>query len=374
LKHPKVIILFFLSFISLSGYLFNFIDFNYDFSKIQNKNLRSFIVDVEVNKMFNRSLTPSVILPNSIQEEKIILNKIKKYIRKNNTKSINRIDKVYSILSFLPKNQNKKLIELKKINSLLLKNRKYASKLNKNLRSKWSDLEKMSSATRVSIKTLPLSVKKSFMGIKKYKDKRVILVFPKADLSHGLEVLQFSDQLKQIKVAGKPLEVASDAMIFAEILKIIQKEGPYILFFTIIGVLLIVSINFSSIKEGLIIGVPLIGAFILIIGVLALFHISLDFFNVIMFPIILGIGVDSFIHIFHRYKESKNLKIAIQNTGEATALSSITTLTGFGVLMFAGNEAMQSMGLISIIGISFTFITSIIVFPAIIQNLLVKSK
>ena len=100
-----------------------------------------------------------------------------------------------------------------------------------------------------------------------------------------------------------------------------------------LAVFLVVSLNFSSIREGAIISMPLVVALGLKIGMLSLLDHPLDFFNIIMFPIIIGIGVDSSIHLYHRFRETDDIFIAAKTTGGAILLSSFTSIIGFGSLI-----------------------------------------
>ena len=63
---------------------------------------------------------------------------------------------------------------------------------------------------------------------------------------------------------------------------------------------------------------------------MGLLNLPVDFFNVIIFPIIIGIGIDSSVHIYNRYTEEGDMLKSVTLTGEAVSLSALTTLIGFG--------------------------------------------
>ena len=119
---------------------------------------------------------------------------------------------------------------------------------------------------------------------------------------------------------------------------------------------------------------PLVVALGLKIGMLSLLDHPLDFFNIIMFPIIIGIGVDSSIHLYHRFRETDDIFIAAKTTGGAILLSSFTSIIGFGSLILASNDAMISMGIVAVLGIAIFFMVALIVLPSSIMLLQKKPK
>jgi len=366
-KRPSFLIVFLIMLFAIAAWNTKNVKFDYAFSKILEYNdLDSYKLDKEVNKQFGRSLTPAVILPNSLKHEKQILKSLNDYTSKHKNDKNNRIDYAVGLSFFLPTNQNYKLRKIKKIKRLLIKNKKYFPLMSARQRKGYQKLLRMTKTRGVKIEDLPSVVKNNFSGKNKLERHFVILLFPKADLSNGKEVLQFSNQISNIKVAGQQIKVASSSLIFAEILKLIQGDGYFILILCITGVFLLTVLNFRSISKSLLIVIPLIVGLILLSGYMGLFSIPLDFFNVILFPIIIGIGIDSGVHIYHRYQETNDILFSIQNTGEAVAVSSLTTMVGFGALGFAINDGVSGMGYVAVIGIMSTLFVYIILLPAII--------
>jgi predicted RND superfamily exporter protein len=83
---------------------------------------------------------------------------------------------------------------------------------------------------------------------------------------------------------------------------------------------------------------------------------------------IVGIGIDDGIHIIHRYLEDSRCDIhrAVQYTGRAVAMTSFTTMVGFGSLVIAQYRALSSMGWIIILGIGSCLLTSLFLLPPLL--------
>ncbi len=109
-------------------------------------------------------------------------------------------------------------------------------------------------------------------------------------------------------------------------------------------------------------------------GIMGLLNLPVDFFNVIIFPIIIGIGIDSSVHIYNRYTEEGDMLKSVTLTGEAVSLSALTTLIGFGSLAVARSAGVRSIGFIAIIGVSCAYVTAIFIMPALILYLNRRKK
>jgi uncharacterized protein len=103
-------------------------------------------------------------------------------------------------------------------------------------------------------------------------------------------------------------------------------------------------------------------------AVMVLFNIPFNFANVIALPLIMGMGVDSGIHIIHRIRTAppSNGLVLQTSTARAILFSTLTTLSGFGNLAFSSHPGMASMGKLLSIGIIFTLICALVVLPALI--------
>jgi hypothetical protein len=71
-----------------------------------------------------------------------------------------------------------------------------------------------------------------------------------------------------------------------------------------------------------------------IAGLMALFDIRLRPYNVIVIPVVLGVGIDGAIHLYHRYRSVRCLRRLMRTTGLTVTASSWTNAAGFVGLQF----------------------------------------
>jgi hopanoid biosynthesis associated RND transporter like protein HpnN len=119
--------------------------------------------------------------------------------------------------------------------------------------------------------------------------------------------------------------------------------------------------------DALIVLLPITLAAFLTIAFGATIGMRFNMANIIVVPLVIGLGVDNGIHVFLRFRQDGDLsKMMGSSTPRAVILSSLTTLAAFGSLALSGHWGIHSMGvLLSFAVISMTACT-LIVLPAMI--------
>jgi predicted RND superfamily exporter protein len=112
---------------------------------------------------------------------------------------------------------------------------------------------------------------------------------------------------------------------------------------------------------------PIFVGVVTLFGVMVVFHFDFNFFNLIVLPMIIGIGIDDGVHLTNTFRRvhRADMSDAMSQTGRAVVLTSLTTLVGFGSLSLSHYPGLKSMGYVAIIGISACLLASLIVLPAI---------
>ncbi|MEM0914639.1 MAG: MMPL family transporter [Planctomycetota bacterium] len=137
----------------------------------------------------------------------------------------------------------------------------------------------------------------------------------------------------------------------------------------LIAVAIILWIDFRRPDDALLSMLPTFLAFLLTLGVMGWLDDPIDPANIIVLPLLFGIGVDAGVHLMHRYRQEPShrpLGLA-SGTGKGIALTSYTTIIGFGALMIASHRGIAGLGFVMSIGIAFTLLACCYVIPAILE-------
>ena len=66
--------------------------------------------------------------------------------------------------------------------------------------------------------------------------------------------------------------------------------------------------------------------------------------------------------------------MVLASTGQHITMGSFTTMLGFAGLLFTSHPGLQSLGIMAILGIGMTLVTSLTFLPALLQWLELKGK
>lgn len=135
---------------------------------------------------------------------------------------------------------------------------------------------------------------------------------------------------------------------------------------------LITLILFALFREArpvLLIMAPLLLAALATAAVMVLAGVPFNFANVIALPLLLGIGVDSGIHMVARARRDPALRQRplASSTARAVLFSGLTTVCSFGNLLWSSHPGTASMGLVLSIGTALTLVAMLVVLPALVS-------
>ncbi|OEK09635.1 glycerol acyltransferase [Flavivirga aquatica] len=154
----------------------------------------------------------------------------------------------------------------------------------------------------------------------------------------------------------------------------LKNDFNSLVIYSLAVVLLLLFIFYRSFSLTLVTSIPIALTWLLTIGIMGLFHIEFNIFNIIISTFIFGLGIDYSIFItnglLHEYKTGEK---ALVTHKTSIILSVITTILGVGVLIFAKHPALYSISLVSIIGILSALIISFTLQPLLFK-LFIGSK
>jgi len=173
---------------------------------------------------------------------------------------------------------------------------------------------------------------------------------------------------------GIPAELVGGRVLSEEIKPLVLRDGAQAVLLSAIGVLVILTLAFRRALLVLLTFLPLVAGLIGSIGVMALAGIDFNLVSISMLPLILGIGIDNGIHVVHRFLHhpDEDLVEVFQHTGRGIVTTSLTTMVGFGALVFANYPGLISSGVLALLGVGATLVTAITLLPALLQLVRVR--
>lgn len=133
----------------------------------------------------------------------------------------------------------------------------------------------------------------------------------------------------------------------------------------IVALLLILLGNW---RDTALVFLPLVLAGILTAATAVLVGQDFNFANIIVLPLMVGLGVASGIHLVLRDREldTHHDSVLETSTPRAVIVSALTTISSFGTLMLSDHKGVFSMGLLLTIGITLNLVVTLVVLPALL--------
>ena len=215
-------------------------------------------------------------------------------------------------------------------------------------------------ADYISLENLPAELKQLWLSA---DGRQRIEIYPKQDMQDNAALRQFVREIQSItpQATGSPVNnlEASDAVAAA------FKQA---FLYAFIAITLMLYVLLTRKRDVFLVLIPLLMAAALTGGISVLAGLPLNFANVIALPLLLGIGVDSGIHIIHRFRTDlpDGKSILATSSARAVVVSSLTTMGGVGNLALSPHAGTASMGMLLTLGIGVTLACMLIVLPALL--------
>jgi uncharacterized protein len=188
-------------------------------------------------------------------------------------------------------------------------------------------------------------------------------------LSDGKNLLRVSKTTDNIVLpGGKLVQTASRSTIFAEMIHSMERDGPLATVASFTAVVVVVILATSSVRGAVVVIASLLMGVLWAIGGAALVDMKLNFLNFIALPITFGIGCEYPFNVFDRSRLlGGDITAAVKRTGGAVALCSYTTTIGYGSLLFADNQALQSFGRLAMSGEIACLGAALLILPSLLH-------
>ena len=140
--------------------------------------------------------------------------------------------------------------------------------------------------------------------------------------------------------------------------------------FATIAILAVLFLTFRNLRDGLLILVPLVLAALFTIAAGVLMNMPLNMANILVLPLIFGLGVDNGIHVVDRYHRGGDVgQLMHSSTPRAVMLSTLTTIGTFAALMLSPHQGTASIGLLLSTAVALLLVFTVFVLPVLLSFL-----
>ena len=184
---------------------------------------------------------------------------------------------------------------------------------------------------------------------------------------------QLADNIESAPLAGTAVRVTAAQMVGFELKDSLILSMRWISSAVLLLVVVSMLIAFRSVPRALLAALPLLFAYLFVLGgVAGAHHADLDFalnyVNLMIFPILLGSSIDYGIYLVFDATSPRAPEVGevLRDTGRSVLLCGLTTLAGFGSMVWGSNTGLISFGWTAICGYLGALIGALLFLPAIL--------
>ena len=135
------------------------------------------------------------------------------------------------------------------------------------------------------------------------------------------------------------------------------------------AVIIVLFFTLRSLFVASLILIPLFFAILLAAATSVIFDLPLNYANVIVLPLLLGVGVHSGIMFMIRYmtEPPADGNMLTTSTGRAVLYSNLTMIISSSTLAFSAHRGIASMGILLTVCFAFVLLSVLVVFPALLK-------
>jgi hopanoid biosynthesis associated RND transporter like protein HpnN len=191
-----------------------------------------------------------------------------------------------------------------------------------------------------------------------------LAIYPEEDLNDNEALRRFVRAVQQVTpdATGAP-------MVSLEAGEAVVQAFVQAFLLALAGIIVALLILLRSLKYTLLVLLPLLLSSLFTATFTVLLNVPFNFANIIALPLLLGLGIDSSLHMVHRSLNNEMVSELLIHTSTARAIfySALTALVDFASLMFSSHQGTASMGIMLTVGLTFTLLCTLVILPALLR-------
>lgn len=327
------------------------------FSVLESTSAPSWLLDERINELLGQSQIPTLVLADSQEDADKVVEELER--RKALDLEDSAIDQVISLQTFVPAEQAEKREILADIQEKLADVPE--SRQSEDFQEYQAEVARLLEEEELSAADLPAEIRDQLSRVDA-PDKRVVLVFPTLDLGSLESIDLWAETLKDLPGAepGAGYDAISESFLLRDIIHTSEEDATLMLIITALGLVVLSYLTFRNLRLTAVQLGALIVALMVGLGMNGLFGSHFNFMNMVALPIWLGLGVDATFYILvlidtHREAdepgELRDYLFSHVHLSGAISAAYLTSMVGFGTLLFAQHNGLRSLGKVAIFGL-----------------------
>lgn len=169
-------------------------------------------------------------------------------------------------------------------------------------------------------------------------------------------------------LAGMPVAIAARPLLEYELGHVLRRELMLFLVFAFLGNLILLLVILRDWRVSLAVLAPVVLVVVALFAAMRLAGVPIDPVNLIVPPLIVGIGVDAGVYLAAAARQRGSIAAGMAWMGRAMAISSLTAIAGFGFLALSAYPPLAMLGRLMAIALSLSLAATIFLVPALLPK------
>jgi len=190
----------------------------------------------------------------------------------------------------------------------------------------------------------------------------LLSVQPSSDLGNRQATTNFIDAVSSVapNLAGRSVVEWGIGNVVVE--SFIEATG-----LAFVGIFILLVGYFRSLILPILVFVPVAISLLMTFALCQLLGLNLNMANILVVPLIVGLGVDTGIHVVHRFVTGAAEDLHESSTARAVVISAVTTVGTFFSLSFSPHLGAASIGLLLTVAISLLVVVTFVLLPVLLK-------
>lgn len=281
------------------------------------------------------------------------------------------IGDVVSLRDVLPPDREARLALVHSIGEQI-NNRMIKQAEDDELRDLFKDLREAKELAPLTWEGLPKIARAFFTPLDGSQD-RVVYVFSDINRRDGAQARLFAHDMRPVEVGSATYYATGDTMIIAAMLDVVLTQGFWIFILSVLAIGVLLWLQYRQLRHTFRALLPLVVGICMMIFGLVLLNEDINFYNMAIFAAVVGMGIDSGIHIYNRWLEEGGstqpgaAMAALAEVGAPVTASIATTAVGYLALALSDHPGLHSIGIMAFVGLATCYISAISIFPFLLR-------
>lgn len=196
---------------------------------------------------------------------------------------------------------------------------------------------------------------------------RIGFIYGRYNSSDAREAAAWQDRFGHWEFGGEKLKVFSSQFILADVVRAVKFDSVRMAFVVLIVIILILAFSLRKLNLVLVSAGSLIMGLFWSAGLLGLLNVLLGvghigIYNVVVVPAVLGLAIDSTIHLLVGWTQNKDMTVRslVDNIGRLVMASSVTTAAGFAGALGVEHRGLRTIGELAVTSIIAFLVASLV--------------